>query len=486
MTEHLISADAAARSAVARTPPRALLWMVALFLATLPAVNVRLYASDEVQYFAFLRSIWFDRDLSFDNEYRTLYERGVAQFDGFRETHLEGTTGTGLRLNFGTLGPAILWAPFYAVADLGVATSRAFGAAVERDGYSRPYIAAVCYGSAVYGFLAMLLSARLARQLTGAGALPAIAIWLGTPLLFYMYLAAGMAHAVSAFAVAAMLTIWMRARERWTIGGALALGAAGGLITMVREQDAVLLVGPLVDYLITAARRIREQGLRLSRELSLGCAGLAAFAVVYTPQILAYMTLNGRPGPSPLVTRKMTWTSPHALEVLFSPEHGFIAWTPIAVFGIAGLLLLVRQDAATPRPAGAEQVRPIATAMLLSVAGHIYISGCVESWSVAGAFGQRRFVAITAMLVVGLAALWQRWMPWRRARPLFAASLAVMIWWNLGLMALFGTRLMDRQRLELGRNAYDVFVTVPLRAPELAWRYIAQRESFYQAPSGTH
>ena len=46
-----------------------MLWLFALFLVTLPAVNVRLYASDEVQYFAFLRSLWFDRDLSFDNEY---------------------------------------------------------------------------------------------------------------------------------------------------------------------------------------------------------------------------------------------------------------------------------------------------------------------------------------------------------------------------------------------------------------------------------
>jgi Dolichyl-phosphate-mannose-protein mannosyltransferase len=494
MTDQPSSAGAAARSTPVRTPERPVLWLFALFLVTLPAVNVRLYASDEVQYFAFLRSLWFDRDLSFDNEYRALYDRGVAQFAGFRETFLETVTETGLRLNFGTLGPAILWAPFYAIADASVVTARLFGAPIERDGYSRPYIAAVCYGSAIYGFLAVLLSVRIARQLTGTSALPAIAIWIGTPLLFYMYLAAGMAHAVSAFTVAAMLAIWMKARERWTIRGALALGAIGGLITMVREQDAVLLAGPLADYLIAVVRRTRDRGFQPRHELALAGAGLSAFAIVYLPQILAYLALNGRPGPSRLVIRKMTWTSPHALEVLFSPEHGFIAWTPIAAFAIAGLFLLLRQDRATetgppalsPSKGSATPVRPIAAALLLSLAGHVYISGCVESWTVAGAFGQRRFVAITALLVVGLAALWRRWMAANPSRLLMAASLVVMVWWNLGLMALFGTRLMDRQRLELGRNAYDVFVTVPLRAPELAWRYIAQRESFYQAPAGTH
>jgi hypothetical protein len=49
-------------------------------------------------------------------------------------------------------------------------------------------------------------------------------------------------------------------------------------------------------------------------------------------------------------------------------------------------------------------------------------------------------------------------------------------------MALFGTGLMDRQRLEPGRNAYDVFITLPKLAPQLAYRYFTDRSSFYKAP----
>jgi len=461
-----------------RQPRLAALWLAALFVVTLPAVTVRFYASDEVQYFAYLRSLWFDRDVSFDNEYRTLYDRGVARSPGFRETFLEPTTATGLRINFGTLGPAILWSPFYALADGAVILGRAFGATVPRDGYSWPYLAAVCYGSALYGFLAVLLSARLARKLTGAGHAQALAVWLGTPLLFYMYLAAGMAHAVSAFAVALMLSIWLEVRKRWRVRGALALGAAAGLIAMVREQDTVLLVGPLVDYAIAARRRIKEQGFRADRELPVALAGIAAFALVYVPQILVYLELNGRPGPSPLVTRKMNWISPHALEVLLSPQHGFLFWTPLAALALGGLFLLPGKDPAV-RVTAPAAVRPIARALLLAVAGHIYISGSVESWTVAGAFGQRRFVAVTPMLVVGLAALWHRARS-RRSRLLLWTAVSLMIWWNLGLMALFGTRMMDRQRLELGPNAYDVFVTVPRAAPELAWRYLTDRDSLYE------
>ena len=62
-------------------------------------------------------------------------------------------------------------------------------------------------------------------------------------------------------------------------------------------------------------------------------------------------------------------------------------------------------------------------------------------------------------------------------------SVALCVYWYLALVALFGTRMMDRQRIELRRNAYDAFITLPRMAPGLAWRYFVQRDSFYQ-PAG--
>jgi hypothetical protein len=49
-------------------PSRGVLWLVVAFVLSLPAVTPRIYASDEVQYFAYLRSLWFDGDVSFENE----------------------------------------------------------------------------------------------------------------------------------------------------------------------------------------------------------------------------------------------------------------------------------------------------------------------------------------------------------------------------------------------------------------------------------
>ena len=138
------------RSVSLAVPTRGWLVLALLFILSLPAVTPRLCASDEIEYFAYLRSLWFDRDLSFENEYRYFYDRGIARAFGFRETFLELTTETGRRPNFATIGCALLWAPFYALGDLVARTLAAAGWPVAVDGFSRPYLAAVTYGSALY------------------------------------------------------------------------------------------------------------------------------------------------------------------------------------------------------------------------------------------------------------------------------------------------------------------------------------------------
>ena len=235
-------------------------------------------------------------------------------------------------------------------------------------------------------------------------------------------------------------------------------------------------LAPALDYLVTVAVQWADgrDGKRVGRTLAPALAGCVAFAIGYLPQLLAYEALNGRPRPSELVTRKMNWAAPHALQVLGSPEHGFFFWTPLAVLSIAGLLILTLRGDATGRRVGA--------GLLLMVALQVYVSGAVESWTVAGAFGQRRFVSITMILVVGLAAVRHAAVSWRPARIAVNAAVALAVWWNIALMAAFGTQLMDRHRLELGRNAYDAFVTLPAMAPDLVYRYLTHRSSFYKPP----
>jgi hypothetical protein len=348
-----------------------------------------------------------------------------------------------------------------------------FGSTVEADGFSRPYISAVAYGSAVYGFLAMVLSAVAARRITGVtpGALAAVVV--GTPLIFYMYVAPGFSHANSAFAVAAFVVAWLYARREWTAGGVAVLGALAALMGMVREQDLFIAAGPAIDYVVTMGRKVRDGDRSLVEMLWKGALGVAAVAVCFLPQAIAYLTLEGHLGPSPVVQQKMIWTAPNAWRVLMSPDNGWFFWSPIALPALIGLIALALGYAGRDH-------RWVGAICLVMVASQIYVSGSLNTWAGAGSFGQRRLVGLTIFLVIGLAALLHvvrtGWL-----RVALNAVLVLAIWWNLGLIAQFATGLMDRNRVEPARNAYNNFVTIPRQFPTLAYRYVFDRQSFYRS-----
>lgn len=445
------------------SPGQRLLLLV--FVLTLPLVTLKVRGADEIQYFAQLRSLVLDRDLDFANEYQHFYDQDPQGLAGFKATFLDKREPrTGRHINFGPIGSAVLWSPFYLLAHGGVGLFRALGATVPADGFAKPYVAAVAYGSALYGLLGLLL---IHDGLVRAGgfadrdaALALAGLWLGTPLLYYVTLAPAFSHACSLFAIALFVWLWLRVRARPEAGASAwaVLGLAGGLAGLVREQDALILVLPAVD-LLRRAWREKAPGPALARGAALGLAAALAFV----PQLLAYRAVNGAFGPSRLVTQKMRYQSPHFLEVLFDPGHGLFVWSPLLLLAALGLILAWR------RAEGA--VPALALALLLQV----WINGSVDSWSQAGAFGSRRFVAMTVVFAWGLAAVVAAAAA-RLPRGAVAAALLVFAWWNVSLMVQFGLRLMDRQRLEWPRVAVNQVSEVPRRLGRVAWLFLTDRE----------
>jgi hypothetical protein len=340
---------------------------------------------------------------------------------------------------------------------------------VAADGFSTPYMAAACFASALYSFLGLLITHALLVRWGGVGtsaATPAVlGVWLATPVLYYTTLAAAFAHACSVFVAALLVWLFLRARDRAQSGARLLdwalLGAAGGLASLVREQEGLLLLIPAA-WLLLQLRRAPM--VIVLRGLAMGAAALLAFA----PQLLAYRALNGHFGPSRLVGRKMMWTSPHLLEVLFDPGHGLFLWSPLLLLAVAGLVLALLRPAAP----GARE----ASALLgLGLLGQVWINGCIESWSQAGAFGSRRFLGVSVVFAWGLAALVHRLRP-RLGTTALAGALAVFVWWNVSLMVQFGLRLMDRQRLEWPRVAVNQLTEVPPRLARVAVLFFSDRE----------
>ena len=116
-------------------------------------------------------------------------------------------------------------------------------------------------------------------------------------------------------------------------------------------------------------------------------------AITFVPQLVAYKVITGHFGPSKVVSSKLTWTSPNFLNVLFSPEHGLLSWTPVLALAIVGLGLLWRKE------------RVLAVALGVAFLLQLYVAGSFLTWQSASSFGQRRFINCTLIFVLGFAAL---------------------------------------------------------------------------------
>jgi hypothetical protein len=432
------------------------------FVLCLPLVTPKIRGADEIEYFSYLHSLFFDHDLEFGNEYQYFYDRDPVGLAGFHATFLERReTQTERHINFGPIGTALLWAPFYLLAHVVVLGLFHAGVPVVPDGLSAPYQAAACYASVFYGFWGLLILQKILRsRFSEAASLGAtLGVLFATPLLYYMTLAPGFSHAVSIFAVTLLLWLFLRARSSgsrirdWAI-----VGAAGGLAGLVREQDALFLAIPLAH--------LAWEGFHsgLGRALvRMGAILLAAFCV-FLPQRFVYRSLNGTFGPSHLVARKLSFLSPHFLDVLLSPAHGLFLWSPLLVLAVVGLGLFafrLREE--------------LGILFLGGFLLQVWINGSLESWTQAGAFGSRRFLSATPLFAFGLATLLEMLLP-SLGRFVLGALVALFVWWNVSLMVQFGLRLMDRQGLEWPRVAENQFLEVPPRLGRVVRLFFTHRE----------
>jgi hypothetical protein len=454
-------------------------WLIVLvFLLLLPFSLPRVALSDEVQYYAYLRSLYFDGDLDFRNEYTHFAEQRLAVGDDaivnalLREDLNNPNPATGLLRNVAPVGSAILWAPGFLLADLLVLSANALGAEIPRDGYSRPYIVATCLMTALYCLLGLLLTYRLARRYVGdfAATTATLTVFLASPLVFYSIIAMPWSHAPGFFLFALFLTVWMRHWRRPLergLGTWLLLGLIGGLMVITREQLGLLLIVPALEALwsylaLARSGRWREALGLFGRHL----AFLATLLVAVTPQLLAYQILNGRPGPSSTVAGKLDWTSPNFLNTLIDPGRGALLWAPVLGLGLLGLAWLARKDAA------------LALLLLIAFLAQTYINGAFgTTWHLRGAFGFRRLIECTPIFVLGLAAL----IDWLRPRsgpwPILAVA-ALLVYWNVGLIAQWTFVRNDegfREALIWDGMLRHQFVEVPGQILSRVWAVLFDR-----------
>jgi hypothetical protein len=367
-------------------------------LVFFPKPNGRIVIGDAVHYYVYLRSLVFDGDLQFHNEYVRLY--GLTH-RGPEVAWVYDPLPSGYIRNVMPIGTAIAWAPLYLLTAGLLLLLRTAGIDVVVDGYGRVFQAAAGFSGIAAATAGAWLACRAASTMFGVR--PAIwatlAIWLGASPLYYSMVSPTYSHAVSMLANAAVILYWLETRTRRDIGRFALLGALIGCATLVRWQEATLLVLPVIDMLQRDSAVTRD-GLPAAGHAKVSVAVTVLVAlVVFTPQMIVWNLFYGAPFLVPQGGEFMRWHDAALGSVLFSDWHGLFTWTPIVVLSVIGVVPLWRRD------------RHVTAAMIVLLLAAWYTNAAVADWWAGEAFGSRRFVSCVPLFVLGLAALlscWQR------------------------------------------------------------------------------
>jgi hypothetical protein len=365
-----------------------------------------------------VRSVLLDHDLDLANDYAGLHAPVALTPDGRATSHLP-------------IGLAMVWTPPFVLAHLGTSVAAALGASASVDGFSVPYRAGVTAGTYAYGVIALLLlESELRRRAGAAVALVAVlAIWLATPLHFYMTANPAMAHGASVFASSAFVVMWLRVRQRedpsaraWALVGLL-----GGLMTLVRLQDAVLLALPVADLLWRRPPHFFARvAPYLSAAAALGLVQLAVWLRLYGGDFLSTV----------FAVNLVGGTRPEVAGVLFSPRHGLFYWTPLYLACVLGWAFLARRDRRQPpiHDGGRQRLDVL---FVLGFAASVLVNSSLQDWWSAEAFGQRRLLGLTPLFALGLGELLAVLSP--RLRVPAAVGLAVLALWNVSFEGIYNS-----------------------------------------------
>jgi hypothetical protein len=409
-----------------------------LSLVLLPKRDGRILIGDALHHYVQLRSAVFDRDLQFRNEYMRMYGLQAPTDD---TAWVFTDTATGHVRNLMPVGPALVWAPAFLVVSFLVWIAGLAGSTYPLDGYGRLFQATAGASGVAAAAVGVWLSYRAAAGLFRArwAIWASVILWLASSAVYYSVISPTYSHAASLLATSGFWLAFVHSRAHPTFRRYVTLGALAGVSALMRWQDAILMVVVGVDLLW----RLRE-GLPLGRAIGWGASAAVAALLAFTPQMVVWQTLYGRPFAMPQGSGFMRWSEPALIAVLFSTWRGLLTWTPIVAVALAGLVPLVKRD------------HLVGTCAVVFFGLAWYVNAAVADWWAGEAFGARRFVSCFPVFALGLTALFDRWSP--TLKTLAIAATVVVAYTFLLLVQYQAFMKGLRDVVPYPRGAYELFV----------------------------
>jgi hypothetical protein len=467
-----------ANSTVVSARPHRLNWtyprvLGLFFILSLPLVNPIVHG-DGVGYYAYARATLIQHDLRFEDDWRNAnqnFAQSRTRADG--QLLQQEYTQTGHVSNVFSVGPAILWFPFLLVAHLFVVTCNLLGAHIPANGFSLPYLLAMAMGTAIYGFLGLLLAFSLARKYVSEkwAFLATLGIWFGSSLPVYMYFNPAWSHAHSVFVVSLFLWYWDRTRNMRTTGQWVALGLISGLMVDVYFPNGVFLLLPLIESLSAYAAFARRERRSAAKLFAQNLLFLLIISAATLPTYISRKIIfGGYLNFGSYSNLPWDWSAPFWRSVFFSSDHGLLSWTPLLGFALLGFCFPPRQ------------YRSVALYLAAAAVAFLYVISSYPYWDGYSSFGNRFCISLTPIFVFGLAlllsAIARYFASTRRWFVLASLLLVCFVCWNFGFIFQWGAHLIPvRGPISWNEMVHNQFMVVPKDISNQLRDYIFRRRN---------
>lgn len=360
-----------------------LLWLIAIPVIWVNLNHERWLSKkviyhDVINYYDYLPALFLKGDLTLS----FIDAPGALSPD---ELYWPNKTANGHHIIKMSMGMAVFYLPFFFIAH---AFAHLLG--YPTHGFSEPYQFAILFSSLVYYLLGLYyLRKFLLHFFTDQVILPALLLLTyGTNVFYYLTIGAGLAH-INGFA---LFSAFLYVTHRWfaqpSNSHAASLGILVGLLTLVRPINA-LCVLLFVMYGVCA---YSTSGLKQTPKRTLLFQVLIMLTLpvlLWLPQLFYWKLISGHYLFNSYVGERFYFNNPHVLNGLFSFRKGWLVYTPLMSFALAGLFVLKRLW------------WPVLVFFLI----YIYVCFSWWCWWYGGSFGQRVMIDIYPVLALPFCAL---------------------------------------------------------------------------------
>lgn len=317
------------------------------------------------------------------------------------------------------LGQALQFLPWFTVAHL-LAEPLGYPA----DGFSLPYQAAISWGSLLVALLGLWFLRRVLLIYFPDKTVAAVLVCLvfGTNYLEYASITGAMTHNWLFTLYALLIFSTIRFYQKPSPGWAAAIGLLVGWATLTRPTEIIAALIPAL-WGVGSWAALRERFLFFKNNFSkIGLAAVVAGAVVFL-QLAYWKYATGDWLVYSYREQGFSWLKPHLTDVLFSARAGWLVYSPMMIFAVAGLFPLRKR------------LPDVFPTMLTFCLVALYITAAWDIWWYGGSLGQRAMVQSYPLWAFALAAFWQWLASGGRLLKVGVALLAgvciyLNLWWT--------------------------------------------------------